>query len=645
MCSTIPFIAPFYLCGFRSVPDRSLALSVDRFFEMSRVVLHAATLLVALSATVFAPWLAVADEITHTYADNEEVVVYANKMGPFNNPLETYAYFELPMCPPDNWEHKMPSIGQALAGDELYKMHMNIRFKTDTRVTSICTMKPTDADRARWKEMIEQQYWYQLYSDDLPMWATFGKMIDGVPHIHTQQKFSFGVNGNQIVQANLVASEPVSIATEKTFVFTYTAEFVESELPFSRRYERYLDNTFFEHRIHWLSVSNSFMMVFVLVLIVLAILHRTLRDDFAKINEQRATRQEDDWLDDNHGWKQLTNDVFRVPHSPVLLCALIGTGSQLAIHIVAMTIISIVSVTYTTHGSFATYAVLTYIVTSYAAGFFSASQFSRYALIGPTISSQWIKCMFTTAMLYPGTIMLLGFLLNFVAIAYDSAQAIPFGGMVVLLFLWLCVSVPLVVMGTVVGRHSKLGGGSSGGTISGGGGAAASAGASRNLDIPRVNQIPRMIPAKRWFARRALLIPFGGVLPFASIFVELFFVFTSFWNYKVYYVYGFLLLAVIIFVIVIACVSVVSTYLLLNAEDHRWPWTTFWIGASSAVYVFLYSIYYYNMKTHMTGFFMFCFYFTYTLMMCITTGLIAGTVAFMAANRFVQAIYRRIKVD
>ncbi len=29
-----------------------------------------------------------------------------------------------------------------------------------------------------------------------------------------------------------------------------------------------------------------------------------------------------------------------------------------------------------------------------------------------------------------------------------------------------------------------------------------------------------------------------GVLPFGSIFIEMYFVFTSFWNYKFYYVYG-----------------------------------------------------------------------------------------------------------
>ena len=198
-----------------------------------KFVVVIATLL-SFTVVVSTP-LASADEITHTYTAGEEVVVYANKMGPFNNPLETYAYFELPMCPPDNWDHKMPSIGQALAGDELYKMHMNIRYGTDSTETAICTMKPTEVEIARWKTMIEQQYWYQLYADDLPMWATFGKMINGVPHIHTQQKFSFGMNGNQIVQANLIASEPVDITTEKSFSFTYSVTFVKSELPFAKR--------------------------------------------------------------------------------------------------------------------------------------------------------------------------------------------------------------------------------------------------------------------------------------------------------------------------------------------------------------------------------------------------------------------------
>ena len=36
----------------------------------------------------------------------------------------------------------------------------------------------------------------------------------------------------------------------------------------------------------------------------------------------------------------------------------------------------------------------------------------------------------------------------------------------------------------------------------------------------------------------------GGVLPFGSIFIEMYFIFTSFWAYKIYYVRGLVLLCV-----------------------------------------------------------------------------------------------------
>ena len=42
----------------------------------------------------------------------------------------------------------------------------------------------------------------------------------------------------------------------------------------------------------------------------------------------------------------------------------------------------------------------------------------------------------------------------------------------------------------------------------------------------------------------------GGILPFGSIFIEMYFVFTAFWQYKYYYVFGFLLLVYIILLVV-----------------------------------------------------------------------------------------------
>jgi transmembrane 9 superfamily protein 3 len=317
-------------------------------------------------------------------------------------------------------------------------------------------------------------------------------------------------------------------------------------------------------------------------------------------------------------------DVHRVPNDGIVLCALVGTGAQLMVLSLLVIIMAIVSVVYTSPGTLLTYAVLAYALTSFVAGYVSSSLFTTFASLGSNLSHQWMRCMTLTACLFPGTVMLSGFLLNFVAIAYDSAQAIPFGGMIVMLLLWGLVSCPLVVIGTVAGRHGRL---------------------AALKDMPRINQIPRIIPARPWYRSQWTFIVGGGILPFGSIFIELYLVFTSFWGYKLYYVYGFMLLVFVILVVVTACVSVVCTYFLVSAEDHRWAWTSFWQGASTAAYVFLYAVYFYFMKTKMTGFFMFAFYFTYMLMLCFGIAILCGTVGYLAASTFIRRIYRNVKTD
>jgi hypothetical protein len=47
----------------------------------------------------------------------------------------------------------------------------------------------------------------------------------------------------------------------------------------------------------------------------------------------------------------------------------------------------------------------------------------------------------------------------------------------------------------------------------------------------RVKTIPRPIPEK-WYLTPSVISLMGGLLPFGSIFIEMYFVFTSFWIYK-----------------------------------------------------------------------------------------------------------------
>jgi len=161
----------------------------------------------------------------------------------------------------------------------------------------------------------------------------------------------------------------------------------------------------------------------------------------------------------------------------------------------------------------------------------------------------------------------------------------------------------------------------------------------------RVNAVPRPIPEKRWFMEPWVISVLGGILPFGSIFIEMYFILTSFWAYKIYYVYGFILLVLGILGTVTICVTIVCTYFLLNAEDYRWHWTSFLSAASTSGYVYLYSIYYFFFKTRMYGLFQTSFYFGYMAMFCLGLGLMCGGLGYLGTSLFVHKIYTYVKID
>jgi len=106
-----------------------------------------------------------------------------------------------------------------------------------------------------------------------------------------------------------------------------------------------------------------------------------------------------------------------------------------------------------------------------------------------------------------------------------------------------------------------------------------------------------------------------------------------------------MLLVLLMLVIVVACVSVVVTYIQLNAEDWRWQWHSFLAGASVSLYVLLYSIVYFFMKTYMTGILQISYYFGYSLLLSAAIAMMTGSVGYFTAQAFVKAVYSGVKLD
>lgn len=225
-----------------------------------------------------------------------------------------------------------------------------------------------------------------------------------------------------------------------------------------------------------------------------------------------------------------------------MMSALMGTGSQLVILSAVVILYTILGDLYAERATILTATIFLYAFTSFVAGYTSAKYYARYG------GRDWIKTFVMTASLWPGAVSLICGLINTLAIYYSSSRAISFYALLSIIALWIFICFPLTLLGTIVGRNW-----------------------GSQADFPcRVNPIPRPIPEKVWYAEPLVIVALGGILPFGSIFIEIYFIFTSFWTYKIYYVYGFMLLVFIILLIVSACVSIVSTYFLLNAEDHRW---------------------------------------------------------------------------
>lgn len=65
------------------------------------------------------------------YQDGDPVTLWVNKVGPYNNPQETYNYYTLPFCrPPGNAGHKWGGLGEVLGGNELIDSQIDIKFKS-----------------------------------------------------------------------------------------------------------------------------------------------------------------------------------------------------------------------------------------------------------------------------------------------------------------------------------------------------------------------------------------------------------------------------------------------------------------------------------------------------------------------------------
>lgn len=335
---------------------------------------------------------------------------------------------------------------------QLSDFGLDVKFKVNVQNGTICSRHELNEEKIDlFQYSVDHNYWFSMYVDNLPVGGYVGDIdrVSGSPFLYTQFQFDIGYNGNRIIEVNLTMGRPVKLIETGPKIsvdFGYSVNWIETDKLFEDRFEKYLDSEFFEHKVHWFSLFNSFMLVLFLTGFVGLILVRTLRHDLARYGtgrgkdlEATTTATNVDYsghhqsaadyereLGDDYGWKLVHGDVFRQPYNLALLAAMIGSGVQLAVLSLLTIMITIMLDLYEERSSILTSAIFLYALTAIVSGYVSGAFYAQYG------GKRWIRTMFLTAGLWPGFVVGCALLINFISIYYSTTKAIPFGTMVTL---------------------------------------------------------------------------------------------------------------------------------------------------------------------------------------------------------------------
>jgi transmembrane 9 superfamily protein 2/4 len=612
--------------------------------------------------------------------DSENVTVKVNSMKSTETAIP-YDYYSIMVCRPDASSKKIraeaENMGEILWGDSIKPSRYYMSMQKPITCAKVCTTKPKPENvekktriskgLKRLKRRIDDEYRGHLILDNLPVsevyiwegsekglyyrrgyplgtpgnkssptlvnnhlsftvkihkpeglpgWRIVG--FEVVPYSIDSARIDTDCSPDQEFDAEkyppqTVIASPPSQAT-KSISWSYSLMWSEDkEVAWSSRWDHYLKSSDASAaNIHWFAIMNSLMIVLCLSAMVAMILLRALHKDFNRYNNP----ENEDEAQNETGWKVVHADVFRDPPYPGLLACYVGTGSQLlGMAVVTLGFACFGFLSPARRGSLMTAMLVLYALCGSVGGFVAAVMAKMFH------EQSWATILMTGVWL-PGKVFVVFFCLNLMLWAKQAANAVPFFMLLGLIALWFFVSIPLVFFGAAVGYKQDA------------------------IAPPQsVSQIPRFIPEQKWHMKPAVMVLSAGAVPFGAAFIELYFILSSLWLNKFYYVFGFFAIVFAILIVTCAEISIVLVYFQLCYEDYRWWWRAFVYAGSSGLYLFLYSLQYLASTLNMTSVASITLYLSYMLVLSYGLFVVTGTVGFLSSLFFVRYIYSALKVD
>ena len=580
-----------------------------------------------------------------------------------------YHYYKLPIvCPrPDVQTKKTKkNLGQRLTGQSTDLLPFEINTLVNVKCKSVCN-RSLDGEDLLWvRKLVKNKYRHFFTLDSLPVLMRSNELnfaVRGFPlgfqtppspanklgEFYLFNHLSFIISYHQEDDASNKVRitgfdvHPVSIVhTESTcnndassqklinksdtylalktgeageplkVTFSYGVQWRKSTLSWSDRWDVYLIGSPNEN-VQYVNIMNSVLLLLLLTGAVATIMLRIIRRDIMTYNDLEETKEE-------FGWKLLHADVFRAPHARTLLSVAVGTGIQIGSCIFLTILCGILKIFNPMRkGQTLSVIIILYVLNGSVGGYVSARLYKHFK------GTAWKRNTLLMATAFPGIMVSMFLLLNIFLGFQGAATSVSTLTILAVFLLWVCVSTPLVFIGSYFGFVAE------------------------RIEAPiKPNEIVRFIPEPHKYVlyhKFYVTYMLAGLCPFLSIYVEAYLILGALWLHQMFYVFGFVVCVMIILTGMCALVSIVLCYFQLCAEDHKWWWKSFMYGTSVGVYLFVYSLWFLISRLKLVGFLPVMVYVTYMGIISLALALYCGSIGAISSFLFCCKIYSAIKRD
>eukprot|EP00758_Cryptobia_borreli_P002338 Tbor_TRINITY_DN2956_c0_g1::TRINITY_DN2956_c0_g1_i1::g.1173::m.1173/K17086/TM9SF2_4; transmembrane 9 superfamily member 2/4 len=607
----------------------------------------------------------------------QSIPIYVNSLRSISEHVP-YEYYKAPFCEPTVVRKPSPTLGSMITGDRM----MSSNYVVEVLKNESCKLLPcSSAQRSRvrkeaafLKKLITQGYRGGMSIENLPMFnpgvPVFNDQCKG--NIPTEQKYpnqrgyALGVHKNCVGQtivnnhihmivkyhvATVGETEvirvvgfngvPLSVKhspdggscnpgtewpsreppltikdlkSNTTVWWSYSVEWREApNIIWATRWDEYLGTTVADSnaKMHLYHIFGSLGIITVFMTIAASILMRTLHKDFNRYNSPDPDSNQEEV-----GWKFVHADVFRPPPYASMISILACTGVQIFFMCVTVLVFALIGfLSPANRGMLLSSVILTYTFMSFIGGYTCGKLLMMFDL------KAW-KAVFLSGLLFPGAVFVSYLFVNILNWHAGASDAVPFLVLFELFSLWILLSIPLTVLGASLAFQQEP------------------------IQAPvKVGRLPREIPFQKTSISPPVIYMYPALIPLSVIALEINLILLSFWQGRVYYVFGFLSIVFILWTIAVILVTIIAVYYMLAYENYRWWWSSMIVPGGFGVHIFLYFVYYYFMYLPMAGFTGAAVYFTVMFWISVAYGVVSGTIGLISSLVFTHTIYRCIKID